>query len=98
MIILQNQNFFLWPNNFSLFSWDQAALWTVLSIDPSVCPSEFVGLDAVIIKMIKTDLRLTCIGHMGPVIWNEILKNINSDTSVVSFNKIVMSAMIMWKY
>ena len=63
-IILQNQNqkLFLWPNNFSLFSCDQAALWTVLSIRPSVCLlSEFVVLYAVIII---TDLRLTsCIGH-----------------------------------
>ena len=43
-----------------------------------------IGLYAV---PMKTDLGLTCISHRGPVIWNENLKNINPDTSEVSFKK-----------
>ena len=86
-IILQNQNqkLFLWPNNFSLFSCDQAALWTVLSIR---------------LSSVRICWSLCCYHYnwlafnvmhwpYGPVIWNEILKNINPDTSVVSFDKLL---------
>ena len=96
-IILQNQNqkLFLWPNNFSLFSCDQAALWTVLSIRPSVCLlSEFVGLYAVIII---TDLRLmSCIGHTvvlyGMKFWKILIQ------IPLWFHWINCYVMIMWKY
>ena len=43
-----------------------------------------IGLYAV---PMKTDLGLTCISHRGPVIWNEILKNITPNSSEVSFKK-----------
>ena len=43
-----------------------------------------IGLYAV---PMKTDLGLTCMSCRGPVILNKILKNINPDTSEVSFKK-----------
>ena len=51
-----------------------------------------IGLYAV---PMKTDLGLTCISHRGPVIWNEILKNINPDTSEVSFKKALKQCILL---
>ena len=43
----------------------------------------------------KTDLGLICISHRGPVICNEILKNINPDTSEVSFKKALKQCILL---
>ena len=41
------------------------------------------------------NLGLTCISHRGPVNCNEILKNINPDTSEVSFKKALKQCILL---
>ena len=43
----------------------------------------------------KTDLGLTCIGHRGPGIWNEILKNIKTNTHDNSFKKALKQCILL---